>query len=122
MAGGPRQAAAVLASIHFDADTELANLDAYAVFLAIAAAGNATATAHTLVDIARRAKKLLMSINTWCDSELRSFVTGGPFGPGPLAALLTRVTYSAEALRNAVSRVRSIDAQQVALLTTKEAV
>lgn len=104
IAGGPRQASAILADAGVGPD-DMANADTMAIFLALEwAAGDGPPRSKQ--EIAQKAARLLEVAEQWAPAEERPFVTGNwHWGPGPLIALLSRVEYTAGRMWGAISKL-----------------
>jgi hypothetical protein len=98
---------------------EIANVDTYAIFLAIQQAAAPIGRPWTALDMVRECRRLLRAVDLWDENDERSFVTLSlRWGPGPLFALLCRVAFDPEHVDRCAANLREADCVQSVLLET----
>jgi hypothetical protein len=120
IAGGPRQARAVLEEQGFTVD-DFANVDTTAIYFALRAAGEQLGPPRDRTWIVYEARRLLRGIDAWDADDERPFLHGGRWGPGALVSLLQAVPFDAELIRRTVAELRAIDGQQRDMIRAREA-
>ena len=105
VASSPRQSWPILAAEGVTLDT-FAEDDTTAIYAALAMAARPDGPPTPALTTALRCRHLLTALCLWDQNDLRPFAGGSRWGPGPLAALLSRVPFDPDTIRRACARLR----------------
>jgi hypothetical protein len=107
LTGGVRQGLAILSDLGITAE-HFAEDDCRAIFIAIRYGVDRDTTER-----AKLCRSALRHLHLWDDNDLRDFVGGMRWGPGPLAALFYRLPFRRERLAlHACRLIEHIELQQ----------
>lgn len=107
VADGPRQAVPILHEVGVSL-THFSEHDTAGIYLALEWAGRLDRPSRSKAEIADMARTLLRSVDSWEDDNFIPAVGGCRWGPGPLAALLHRVTFDPSLVRAKAEMLKSV--------------